>query len=472
VDRSIAQGPAPDPEPALVGTATPRARTVLAVGLGLAIACLALYQLTRPAHQTIYNHFAWQAQAWLEGHFSIAYPVATTDSSPGNDYFNDVIPVRDADGLPTGRGMIPFPPLPAVVLLPFVAALGLAVDQVLLAVVIGALDVAVAFWVLGRLGVRRAVRLLLTLFVGAGASLWYAASTGSTWFFAHVVAVGLALGAVGLALDGARRGDERGEGRDRARREPLLDGRQLAAGFLLGLAATSRLTVAFGFPFLLLVGGGGWRRRGASATIGMAIPILGLLAYNVVATGSPFSPVYEALYRYEVVAYPDLGYNAAWSLQDVRYIPQNLGIMLFSLPTLMPPCDPGVARLPWSATGCSWAVPQEAGMSLLLTSPAWLLALPSLALLRDRRVAGALVATLAIAAVNLAHFSQGWVQFGYRFSLDFAPFLLVAAGLGAERFLGSRKARLRGRLAVLGGLVALSIAVQAWGIAWARTLGW
>jgi hypothetical protein len=472
VDRSIAQGPAPDPGPALVDTATRRARTVLAVGLSLVIACLALYQLTRPAHQTLYNHFAWQAQAWLEGHFSIAYPVAATDGGPGNDYFNDVVPVDDADGLPTGRGMIPFPPLPAVILLPFVAVLGLAVDQVLLAVVIGALDVAVAFWVLGRLGVRRAIRLLLTLFVGAGASLWYAASTGSTWFFAHVVAVGLALGAVGLALDGARRGAERGVGRGGARREPPLDGRQLAAGFLLGLAATSRLTVAFGFPFLLLVGAGGWRRRGASAAIGMAIPILALLAYNLAATGSIFSPVYEALYRYEVLAYPDLGYNVAWSLQDVRYIPQNLGIMLFSLPELMPPCDPGVARLPWSAAGCSWAVPQQTGMSLLLTSPAWLLALPSLALLRDRRVAGALVATLAIAAVNLAHFSQGWVQFGYRFSLDFAPFLLVAAGLGAERFLGSREARHRVRLAVLGGLVALSVAVQAWGIAWARTLGW
>ncbi len=255
-------------------------------------------------------------------------------------------------------------------------------------------------------------------------------------------------------------------------KQPLLDGRQLAAGFLLGLAATSRLTVAFGFPFLLLVGGGRWRRRGASAAMGMAIPILGLLAYNLAATGSLFSPVYESLYRYEVLAYPHLGYNAAWSLQDVRYIPQNLGIMLFSLPSLMPPCDPGVAREAWSAAGCSWAVPEQTGTSLLLTSPAWLLALPSLALLRDRRVAGALLATLVIAAVNLAHFSQGWVQFGYRFSLDFAPFLLVAAGIGAERLLGSRGTPRRGRLVVVGGLVALSIAVQAWGIAWARTLGW
>jgi hypothetical protein len=468
VDRSIAEGPPPDPGVALFDTAAPRARTALAVGLGIVLTCLVLYQLTRPAHQVIYNHFAWQAQAWLDGHFSIEYPVAPSAAGPGNDYFNDVAAVVDARGLPTGRGMIPFPPLPAVVLLPFVAILGLALDQVLVAVVIGALDVAAAFWVLGLLGVRPALRVLLTLFVGAGTALWYAASTGSTWYLAHVVAVGLALGAVGLALGGAGRGDADSPPAKR----PLLDRRQVAAGFLLGLAATSRLTVAFGFPFLLLAGSGGLRRRGASAAIGMAIPIAVLLAYNLAATGSLFSPVYEALYRYEALAYPHLGYNPAWSLQDVRYIPQNLGIMLFSLPSLMPPCDPGVAREAWSAAGCSWLVPEQTGMSILLTSPAWLLALPSLRLLRDRRVAGAILATVAIAAVNLAHFSQGWVQFGYRFSLDFAPFLLVAAGIGAERFLGSRGMPRRGRLAVVGGIVALSIAVQAWGIAWARTLGW
>ena len=111
-------------------------------------------------------------------------------------------------------------------------------------------------------------------------------------------------------------------------------------------------------------------------------------------------------------------------------------------------------------------------MSLLLASPAYLLALPALALLRDRRVAGSLLATLAIAVVNLMHFSQGWVQFGYRFSLDFAPFLLVAVALGTERFLGPRDAPRPARLAVVAGLVAVSVAIQAWGIAWARTLGW
>ena len=54
------------------------------------------------------------------------------------------------------------------------------------------------------------MRNLLTVFVGAGTALWYAASLGSTWYFAHVVAVGLTLAAVGLALDGQARAEARG----------------------------------------------------------------------------------------------------------------------------------------------------------------------------------------------------------------------------------------------------------------------
>ena len=47
---------------------------------------------------------------------------------------------------------------------------------------------------------------------------------------------------------------------------------------------------------------------------------------------------------------------------------------------------------------------------------------------------------VAIALVNLMHFSQGWVQFGYRFSNDFAPFAVVLVTLAVAR-LGLRTDR-------------------------------
>ncbi len=61
------------------------------------------------------------------------------------------------------------------------------------------------------------------------------------------------------------------------------------------------------------------------------------------------------------------------------------------------------------------------------------------------------------------HFSQGWVQFGYRFSNDFAPFALVLVGLGVAR-LGVRGATV--------ALVAASIVVNVWGVYWGVKLGW
>ena len=51
---------------------------------------------------------------------------------------------------------------------------------------------------------------------------------------------------------------------------------------------------------------------------------------------------------------------------------------------------------------------------------------------------GAAAAVAVIAAADLVHFSQGWVQFGYRFSNDFAPFALILVTLGVAR-LGLRR---------------------------------
>ena len=83
---------------------------------------------------------------------------------------------------------------------------------------------------------------------------------------------------------------------------------------------------------------------------------------------------------------------------------------------------------------CPMALPIDIGTSILLSSPGLLLALFAI---RRRPVArltlGVGLTVLVIVLFNLAHFSQGWVQWGYRFSLDFIPFLLPLVALGAGR---------------------------------------
>jgi hypothetical protein len=466
---------------------------MVVAGLALAVVAFAIYSATRI--DRVYDHFVWQAAAFLEGQAAIRYPVDAAPGAPmGNWFFQDVLPVVTGDGV--ARGLLPFPPLPALILVPFVAAFGLATDDQLLFTTLAAVDVAICWWMLGRLRLDLMVRLATTIFFAFGTTFWYAAQQTTTWYQAHIVAVGLAMLAVGLAIaaDPAAQDDEPGfddpdaappprpatHPRDRLR----VDRRQLGAGLLFGLAATARLTVIVAAPFFMLVGSGGsWWRRSWSAGLGALVPVALLLAYNVISTGHAFHPAYDYLYRLETASYTALGYHPDWSVEDPRYVPQNAVIMFLTGPELFPSelpdslgvrADP-VCTQPGAQRGlfdvsCPLAVPQDIGMSVLLTSPAWLLLLPALRRYgRSRLVTGAALATLIVVLVNLMHFSQGWVQFGYRFSLDAAPFALLLVALGLQSLVDAGR---RWAMPLAATLVVVSIVVNAWGVAWGRLLGW
>ena len=156
-------------------------------------------------------------------------------------------------------------------------------------------------------------------------------------------------------------------------------------------------------------------------------------------------------------------------------MPQNPGIFLLSTPAILPTnasefntfadkelCRGSEPRGLFDEH-CPLLVPRQIGMSILLTSPAFLLAIPAFRR-RSRLVAGSFIAVAAITLVNLMHFSQGWVQFGYRFSNDFIVFALPLVALGMQR---------RGRVGWLAaGLIAASVAINLWGVIWGNILGW
>jgi hypothetical protein len=483
----------------------------VAIGVALSGAALGIYLATRT--DRFYDHFVWQAAAFLEGQAAIRYPVLASAASVGNAYFQDVLPTGAIDGV--ARGLLPFPPLPALLLVPFVAAWGLATDDQTLFTILAAVDVGVCWWMLGRLRVRPPVRMATTILFAFGTVFWYTAQLATTWWQAHIVAVGLTMLAVGVAmgadpaaqepdsghepesereLDGgsaARPTDTLGSTvppsdglRTGLRSRLRIDPRQFVAGLLFGLACTARLTVVFAAPFFMLVGaGGGWWRRSWSAGIGALIPIGLLVAYNVASTGQPLHPAYDYLYRLETAAYRSLGYMPDWAVEDPRYLPGNARIMFLLAPDVLPTHlpdslginDTPVCQDPAATRGlfdidCPLAVPSDVGMSVLLSSPAFLLMLPALrGYGRRRLVTGAALATLLVVLVNLMHFSQGWVQFGYRFSNDAVPFALVLVAIGADRLVDAHR---RWAMPLISILVVASIAVNAWGVAWGRLLGW
>jgi len=497
VDRSIAEGPGAAPLPAPM---TGRATTIL-VGVLLALGAFLVYWWSNPVHWNQYNHFVWQADAFLNGRAWFRYPVGAGELLPQNDYLQDVYPLRDAAGNPDGRALLPFPPLPAVVLVPFVIMFGLAADQEAVAIGLAALGVALAWWMLGGLRLRPSVRATTTVIFATGTVWWWAAAVGSTWYLAHLVAVDLAFVAVGIALrndataaieDPWQEDDREVErleaegragtlaGRIRGSAWPL-DRSQVLAGFVLGLAVTARLPVIFAAPFFIFTGGGGSRfRRTVSAAVGGLPPVAALLLFTFLTTGSVLHPGYDYQYQLEANGYPTLGYRPEWSVEDARYIPHNAGIMFGALPLVAPDVkpdtlgyfdpaplctDPGAQRSLFDAS-CPLVIPIDIGTSILLSAPGLLLALFAF---RRRGLArlsiGTAAAVVIVAVFNLAHFSQGWVQWGYRFSLDFMPFLLPMVALGAAR--GDGRLRI-----VAAALLVAGAVINLWGVTWGQILGW
>jgi hypothetical protein len=436
-DARPAASPEPDPRAGSVLARRLDRRLERAGPLGVALAlgafALAVYLASNPVRSDVYAHYVWQADAWLHGRTEIAWPVS--DGRVRNDYYHDVVPVPGKPGF----AQIPFPPLPAVVLLPAVALFGLNTDAELVAAFVGALNAALAWLVAYRLARRPSVALVAAAFFAFGTVAWVAAARGSTWYLAHDLAITFSLLAVLAALAG----------------------HQVRAGLALGVATLARLTVTFGAPFVLVNGSGTAPRRTLATLAGLAPPIAFLVLYNLASTGQVLQPGYDELYRTETPPVAGL-YHPDWLLVDPRYIPQNLAIMLFEPPRLEPQC--AVVPLQRCAHPSTVTlVPDPLGMSVLLTSPGWLLALAALRRPRSSLVIGSALAIGAIAIVDLMHFSQGWVQFGYRFSNDWAPFGLVLVTIGLDR-IGLR----RGAVA----LIALSVVVNLWGVAWAEVFGW
>lgn len=216
------------------------------------------------------------------------------------------------------------------------------------------------------------------------------------------------------------------------RRPPLL-------GIALGLSVLARpTTLLAAIPFgLVLV----WRSRSRIvAASGFAVPIGVALAgyglFNAARYGSPL----ESGYGIATVWTARLSALRAQGLFSYLHIPENLRLAVLALPR-------STGQFPYIA-------PDANGMSMLLVSPALLMALRAKVRPGDGLVLWAAVALIAIPAFTF--YGGGAVQYGYRYSLDFTPFLIALMAMGARGGIGWR-----GR-----GLIVFSIVSVVLGCLW------
>jgi hypothetical protein len=250
---------------------------------------------------------------------------------------------------------------------------------------------------------------------------WFSAVQGTVWFAAHVVGAALACLYLWASIDAEH---------------PLL------AGVCLGLGFATRTPLGFAFPLFAYEA---WRRtealRGEARALALAklgawfaapaaLVLALLLAHNKVRFGSALEFGHRHLaivWRLRI---------EKWGLFSYHYLARNLGVVLTSLP--------------YTGTGAAPFQVNAHGLALWFTTPIYAWAVwPK----RTSPTFLALALTAAaVAAPSLLYQNTGWVQFGYRFSNDFAPFLFVMIALGARRF-----------AAPFWALAAWGIAVNAFG---------
>src|SRR5208282_2866374 len=120
--------------------------------------------------QSPFNEQVRQAFAFIHGHITIDAPQSFLEHAQVGGYSYAL-----------------HPPLPAFLLMPFVAIWGMGTNQTMFSVLIGAINVMLTWMLLFRLNSKS--RIWLTLFFGFGTIVWYETAVGTTWALPMTTAV-------------------------------------------------------------------------------------------------------------------------------------------------------------------------------------------------------------------------------------------------------------------------------------------
>jgi len=366
-------------------------------------------------------YFNELADAFLHGQLYLAQPPANHDLTHYHDHW-----------------YVPFPPLPALLMLPWVALNGSpAIKTVLFCALFGALNVTFIYLLLEALSQRRWSKLSLTdnlwltgLFA-LGTVHWYMATVGSVWFVAQICTVTF----VALAVWSA-----------------IANGSPWLAGLALGLAMVGRPNVALTWPLLLgiaalqqqteekrIVWPALFKWAVASVTP-MGLAVAGLLLYNNARFGNPL----DFGYLNENVADKLKEALHTYGQFNLHYAAKNFWSMWLAGPK-------------WEPKANFW-IPDGEGMSLFFTTPALIYLVRTYRHARGRAwlVFGGWVAFGLLLIPLLLYYNTGWYQFGYRFSLDFmVPVMVLLAVAAGERLSWSMRS-----------LILVGVLINLYGVLW------
>lgn len=366
----------------------------------------AVYYLSKPEPTLRYEHHVLQAVAFAHGRLDVQDVPA---------YYHDLAPYE-------GKTYLPFPPGPALVLVPLAAVWRNATSELIVSQLLGALNLVLLWLLLMRYRAPKTVAAFCVAAFGFGSVYWATTMWGNTWFFAHVVAT-LFLLAGWLELESRGRG--------------------WLIGLLWAVAWLSRL------PLLLVTPVAAyrlWKRKGRPSTIWFLATTTGAIALFFAFNYARFDDPLETGITYHTVA-PYFLPAFQKGVFAIAHLPQNLHTMLLRGFELIPEAP--------------FFKPSPEGLAIPLTTPV-LVRLMFPARAYERRHWLLVAAIVAALLPSLFYFSTGWVQWGFRYGLDWLPFAIVLLAYALPR------PPARQDWVLLG----VSVVVNLLGVYWVRVLGW
>jgi hypothetical protein len=320
-----------------------------------------------------------------------------------------------------GRYYLAVGPLQLVPYLPFAAVPALhTVGRYLVGLAFGIPAAWLSLPLARRYGARGNDAYWLAVFTAFGSLLWYVSVYGDLYYLAHAESF-LALTIFLLEWAGKRR--------------PAVLGAALALSFL-ARPTTVLAAVPFGLALL-------WQSRAALGTaarsaLAFGLPIAAAIGvygwYNWVRFGSAV----ESGYAISFLSDRALAARRATGVFSIAQVPENVRLFLLALPERL-------GKFPYVG-------PSRYGMSMLLVSPALVTSI--WAGFRDRTARVLWIAAAIVAVPVLLYYGGGYSQYGFRYSLDFTPFLIALMAMGSGRWMG-RPARI---------LILLSVASVTCGV--------
>lgn len=174
--------------------------------------------------------------------------------------------------------------------------------------------------------------------------------------------------------------------------------------------------------------------------LGVGIFVVLNALYNIVRFNTPF----DASYYLMAGIFDEPHYQEGYF--NISYIPRHLKVIFAGMPRF-------IKEVPY-------ITPSWNGMAIWLTTPAFIYAF--FAGIKNRLAIGCWITIILIAFVDFCHGTWGFAQFGYRYAVDFYPFLflLTIKGIG-DAIKWHHKI-----------LIILGIIVNLWGVLWIHKFGW